>query len=189
MRPGFPAAVLSHQIHGAKVGTHELPAIHGLIHMDGLDGHVTKSSGLLLTVTVADCVPVYLAHPGSGAVALLHAGWRGVAAGIVEEGIRQLSGLTLAPSADIVMHCGIAICGECYEVGPEVVAAVSDTKAIGKTRLDLRAEIVGRAAAVGVRAATVSEYCAAHDSDRFFSHRRSGGTDGRMIAYLGRASA
>src|SRR5689334_4132524 len=74
-RPAFSAAVLSHQVHGAKVGVHTLPEIEGLLHLDGLDGHATKSVGLLLTVTVADCVPVYLAHPASGAVALVHAGW------------------------------------------------------------------------------------------------------------------
>lgn len=188
-RPQFNSAVLSHQVHGARVGVHTPPGAQGRLTVDGFDGHLTTAAGLLLVVTVADCVPVYLAHPKSGGVALLHAGWKGIAAGVVEEGIGQLASATLASPGDFVMHCGVSICGDCYEVGPEVVAAVSDTKAVGKTRLDLRAEIVQRAASLGVAAVTVSEHCAAHDGALFFSHRRSGGKDGRMVAYLGRPLA
>src|SRR5439155_866171 len=73
----FPVTVLSHQIHGSAVRWHdELP--DGWLVLDGVDGHATRARGVLLTLTVADCVPVYLAAPTKGAVALLLAsglGW------------------------------------------------------------------------------------------------------------------
>jgi hypothetical protein len=184
-RPQFSGAVLSHQVHGSAVGIHDA-ASNGLLMLDGLDGHTTQLGGLLLTVTVADCVPVYLAHPKGGAVALLHAGWRGVAAGIVEAGLTRLAARSDVSVAELVMHCGVSICGQCYEVGPEVALAVSGQRVSGPTHIDLRAEIVARAQALGVTMITQSSHCAAHDKNLFFSHRRSGGTDGRMVAYVGR---
>ena len=59
----------------------------GWVQVEGIDGWVTTAPGVLLTVTVADCIPVYLAVPGK-AVALLHAGWRGTAGGILARGAR-----------------------------------------------------------------------------------------------------
>jgi copper oxidase (laccase) domain-containing protein len=133
---------------------------------------------------VADCVPVYLLHPASRTIGLLHAGWRGVAAGILERGISQVTRLADAPASDLIMHCGIAICGSCYEVGSEVKVAVLGTPG-SAGGLDLRAALAERARRVGLAAVTASGWCAAHDGDRFFSHRRSAGRDGRMLAYLG----
>lgn len=187
-RPAFRAAVLSHQVHGSRVASHTVYPGDGLLLLDGYDGHLSTAAGLLLTVTVADCIPVYLAHPKSGSVALLHAGWKGIAGGVIEAGIKELLARG-ASAGDIVMHCGVGICGDCYEVGPEVVAAVSGVAAAGPRHLDLRAAIVARARAAGLREVTVSAHCAAHEPELFYSHRRSRGTDGRMVAYLGRPLA
>jgi copper oxidase (laccase) domain-containing protein len=84
------------------------------------------------------------------------------------------------------MHCGISICGDCYEVGPEVFLGVTGRPADGKQRLDLREAIGWRARRAGVERVTRSPWCTAHDRDRFYSHRASAGADGRMLAYLGR---
>jgi len=183
--PSFPTIVVSRQVHGTALARAGAGAV-GLRVLDGYDGHVTVEPGVLLAVTVADCVPVYLAEPASGAVALIHAGWRGVAAGILERGLAELEAVSNAPAAEIVMHCGVAICGKCYEVGPEVVAAVLGVRAKGTVCLDLRAVLAERAWGLGLRTITVSPHCTAHGRDAFFSHRGSGGTDGRMAAYLGR---
>lgn len=184
MAPQFRRFELGLQVHGARIlehgGTDE-----GWTIVDGVDGHLTSVPGTLLLVTAADCVPVYLLHPGTRTVALVHAGWRGVAAGIVEAAVRRLASVAKSAPSDIVMHCGVAICGDCYEVGPEVILAVLGRKAAGPEQLDLRTAIAGRAARAGVRDLTVSGWCAAHDAARFHSHRRSKGTDGRMAAYLG----
>lgn len=184
-RPSFPGAVVGFQVHDRDIAVHRSP-VDGWLLVDGYDGHATTHPGLLLCVTVADCVPVYLLHPPSGAMALVHAGWRGVAAGVLDAGLTALTTLTGAAWSDVVIHCGTAICGKCYEVGPEVLAAVEGVAAEGAGQLDLRGNLVKRAREAGVREVSVSPYCSAHDADVFFSHRRSGGTDGRMVAYLGR---
>jgi YfiH family protein len=184
LAPQFRGFALGRQVHGTRVTRHDA-AIDGWLVQDGIDGHLTAWPGNLLLVTVADCAPVYLLHPPSRTVALLHAGWRGVAAGMLESGVRALATASGGAVADIVMHCGVSICGACYEVGPEVHQAVRGRRTAGPGPIDLRAELSGRAARLGVRTVTQSRWCTAHHADRFFSHRRSGGADGRMAAYLG----
>jgi YfiH family protein len=187
LRPAFQGLVVGHQCHGTTLAVHQSPACGWRI-LDDTDGHLTNQTGCLLTVTVADCVPVYLAAPGSGWFGLLHAGWRGVAAGIVEEGVSQLAAVASLPVSEIVMHCGISICGDCYEVGHEVFQAVTGEPATGKQRLDLRGVISQRVRRAGLERVTSSPWCTAHHRERFYSHRASAGADGRMVAYLGRPS-
>ena len=188
MVPGFPAIVAGLQVHGRSVAMHHDP-VPGWTIRDGVDGHVTGAAGILCCVSVADCVPVYLAHPPSGVVGLLHVGWRGAAGGMLEAGLAAFRAVGISRLDDVVMHCGVAICGDCYEVGPEVLAAVTGRPAAQPGRLDLRAILAVRAAGAGVGDVSISPWCAAHDAQWFFSHRRSGGTDGRMLAYLGRPVA
>jgi YfiH family protein len=178
----FPAIVLAHQVHGAEVRWHEgLP--NGWLVLDGIDGHATNDRGLLLTITIADCIPVYLAVPHKGALALVHAGWRGSAGGILEHAVDLLKNRGFARASDIVMHCGVGICGECYEVGSEVSERFGRQ---GATHLDLRDILAQQARALGIRDVSISPWCSAEGRDRFFSHRASRGRDGRMVAYLGR---
>ena len=186
---GFRATVVSRQVHGAEIARYDVPFPRGLRIRDGFDGHVTGLRGLLLAVTVADCVPVFLADPGSGAICLVHAGWRGIASGILEAGIRALAGSDGVHTGDVVMHCGIAICGACYEVGPEVVQAVVGARPAGSQRLDLRQVLVERADGLGVGRVSVSPLCTVHGGQRFSSYRREGTRAGRMAAFLGRPPA
>jgi copper oxidase (laccase) domain-containing protein len=81
------------------------------------------------------------------------------------------------------MHCGVGICGECYEVGSEVADRFGKPDA---THLDLRDILAQQARALGIRDVSISPWCTAQERDRFFSHRASRGSDGRMVAYLGR---
>jgi len=181
--PGADSVVLGNQVHGAEVAT--VGAARGWLQLEGIDGWVTTSPGTYLAVTVADCIPLYLAVPGRG-IALLHAGWRGTAAGILRGGLERLLLATGGAPADVVMHCGIGICGPCYEVGSEVMAGCRVPHAgAGPWPLDLRALLAGQAAALGVTRVTCSPWCSAHDRPRFYSHRASRGADGRMVAYLG----
>lgn len=84
------------------------------------------------------------------------------------------------------MHAGVAISGPCYEVGAEVVTGVGkEAVGAGPWHLDLREVLLEQAAALGVGEATASGHCSSAQRDAFFSHRGSGGTDGRMVAYLG----
>ncbi|HEY7503724.1 MAG TPA: laccase domain-containing protein [Gemmatimonadales bacterium] len=181
--PGFSTIVLGDQVHGAEVRTAQESG--GWLQVEGVDGWVTTAPRVLLTVTIADCIPVYLALPGRG-IALLHAGWRGTAGGILTRGVTALTAATNADACDIVMHCGVGICGQCYEVGSEVMTGCGLTPVgAGPWQLDLREVLQGQAAALGIRTISRSTHCSAHERPTFYSHRGSRGTDGRMVAYLG----
>jgi YfiH family protein len=179
----FQAIVLGNQVHGVEVMT--LDQGRGWIHVEGIDGWISATPGILLTVTIADCVPVYLVAPGRG-VALLHAGWRGTAGGILGRGVERLATAVDGDASDIVMHCGVGICGDCYEVGSEVMKGCGvPANGAGPWHLDLRDRLVEQARELGLARVTTSGWCSAHDRPPFYSHRASGGTDGRMVAYIG----
>ncbi len=180
---GFHAFALGNQVHGVEVMS--LDAGRGWIQIEGVDGWITTAQGILLTVTIADCVPVYLVAPGRG-VALLHAGWRGTAGRILDRGVERLKAETGCLAADVVMHCGVGICGECYEVGSEVMEGCgAEALGQGPWHLDLREQLTSQARALGLVHVTTSAWCSAHDRSSFFSHRASGGGDGRMVAFIG----
>jgi len=185
-RPAFSGLVLSHQIHGTTVQWHRAGQ-EGWLILDGVDGHATGSPGVLLTVTVADCIPVYLVAPTQRVVALLHAGWRGTAGGMLQQGVELLRREAFVTAPEIVMHCGVGICGSCYEVGSEVLERLTPGRRPGVSsgHVDLREVLARQAAELGITEVSVSPWCSAHDREHFFSHRASGGRDGRMIAYLG----
>ena len=184
---GMETVVHARQVHAADVWVHRERGAPGVLVMDGFDGHVSDRQGLLLSVSVADCVPVFVVDPEARAVALLHSGWRGTAGGIVERGIHRLVESWKGDAGRLWLHCGPAICGECYEVGPEVHAGVHPDREppAGNTPIDLRAAIAGRAAAAGILAeqVTVSSHCTLCGDPDFFSHR--GGSAGRQMGVLG----
>lgn len=177
-------AVHARQVHGARVLRHD-HTIRGLLVADAADGHVTRAAGLLLTVSVADCVPVSIVDPDRRAIALLHAGWRGLAAGMVESGIQALVDACGSAPDRLQLHLGPAICGECYEVGPEVHERLGLEAPGLPAPVDLRAVAAARARDAGIRADAVtrSAFCPRCHDDRFFSHRA--GSAGRQMAVLG----
>jgi YfiH family protein len=183
--PGFSAVILGNQVHQTTVAWQE--AATGWVQLEAVDGHGTGSQGILLTVTVADCIPVYLVDPVRGAIGLLHSGWRGTSAGILKAGVQTLVEKAGSRPADILIHCGIGICGACYEVGSEVMAGCGLAHSgSGPWNVDLRAVLVHQAHQWGVENVSTSQWCSNHDRPKFYSHRGSGGRDGRMVAYLGR---
>jgi purine-nucleoside/S-methyl-5'-thioadenosine phosphorylase / adenosine deaminase len=179
----FPTVALGNQVHGVEIMS--LDAGRGWIQMEGIDGWITRTPGILLTVTIADCIPVYLVAPGRG-IGLLHAGWRGTARGILGLGLERLAKAVGGSIRDVVMHCGVGICGHCYEVGSEVMQGCGVTaEGGGPWHLDLRHHLMAQARAVGLSQVTASSWCSAHDRPTFYSHRASRGNDGRMVAYIG----
>jgi YfiH family protein len=179
---GMRTAVHARQVHEAEVRTHAA-STRGLSLVDPCDGHTTTEPGVLLAVTTADCVPVFLADPATHAVGLLHAGWRGTAAGVLERGLDRMA--ERSDVRDLRVHLGPAICGGCYEVGPEVFEALGEARPARPKPLDLRAVLARRAIAGGVDAAlvTVSEHCTRCTGSELFSHR--GGDRGRQVGYIG----
>jgi len=181
---GFTRVVHGRQVHGAHVVVHEGSAVGGSSVPD-CDGHLTAAPGILLTVATADCVPVSLVAPEQRAVGLLHAGWRGVAAGVLERGVRLMAFVLGAAPDGLHAHMGPAICGACYEVGPEVHEALGLPGPQGPEPVDLRAVLGGRAVALGVREdrVTLSAHCTLCGDGSLFSHRA--GDAGRQVALLG----
>ena len=188
---GFGRVSVPTQVHGTAI--HEVPrrsgtegAVRVVERAGRVDGQVTGARGCLLAATAADCVPMALWSRATGRMGLVHAGWRGVAAGIL---VRALVGLWRtgggAPG-ELRVHFGPAICGGCYEVDRPVLAAFGFPG--GRARLDLRGLLAGQALAAGVDHASISSsrHCTACGPIPLHSHRASGGKAGRMAAFLGR---
>jgi polyphenol oxidase len=169
---GCRVVVVSRQVHGVRIAEHRRE-VDGLLLMRGADGHLSGVPGVVMAVTVADCVPVTLVDPRRRRVALLHAGWRGTAAGIVEAGLAAL--LEGGAAGGARAHLGPAICGRCYEVGPEVHAAVHPDRPppASPRPIDLRGAQAGRLRRLGVaaEAVTSSSWCTLCGGSSFHSHR------------------
>ncbi len=160
---GLDALVFGRQVHGV--------AIRDAREAVEADGCVTRERLVGCGALGADCVPVVLV--GDGAVSVVHAGWRGLAAGVVEAGVAALGGDVRA--AVIGPHARVC----CYEVGPEVHAAFGLPPR--RANIDLAAVVRGRLGDV----TTDVGLCTMCDG-RFFSHRADGGDTGRQagVAWL-----
>ena len=171
------------QVHGSRVIVHR-PGWEGWLRGEAADGHVATERGTAVAVTIADCVPVFIAHD-SGAVGILHSGWRGTAARIVRHGIAELTRSGIA-AEELRIHLGPAICGKCYEVSPDVIKALTGESVATPRLVDLRAIIAHDAEAVGVRHLTISPLCTRCDNGRLYSHRA--GDTGRQVAVIAATS-
>ena len=146
------------------------------------DGIATNVPGVAALVLTADCLPVALSAPG--AVAMVHAGWRGLAAGVLDEGVAALR--DVGAGGPVVAAIGPGAGGCCYEVGDEVRDAFADVpEAMLGRNVDLKAVALARLRAAGVDEVHDTGLCTMCDA-RFFSHRRDHGTTGRQggVAWL-----
>jgi len=171
---------LARQVHSAIV-LRAAPGLRG----GPADGLWTDEPGLPLLALAADCLPIVLARTDARprAVCVLHAGWRGLLAGIVGAGARTLGGGRLAAA----VGPGIGPC--CYEVGEEVAAPFRERfggDVVRSGRLDLWTCAERALRAAGVTAVERVDRCTACEPETFFSHRRDRGRTGRqgVIAYV-----
>jgi polyphenol oxidase len=169
---------LNFQVHSACV-LRAAPGMRGE-HADGL---WTDEPGLPILAMSADCLPIVLARVGKPGVAVLHAGWRGLLAGIVAAGTDALGGEKL------VAAVGPAIGPCCYEVGDEVAApfrARFGDDVVRGSRLDLWTSAERALLAAGVERVDRFDRCTFCEPETFFSHRRDAGITGRqgVIAYV-----
>lgn len=167
------------QVHGAEVVRH-VAGWRGWLRGPDADGHVAAERGLATAVTVADCVPVFVAHP-SGATALLHSGWRGTAANILARAVAALAADGLH-AAELRVLLGPSVCGDCYEVSPDVYGRLTGRRVDAPATVDLRAVIAGQARTLGVRQVVAADACTRCDNHLFYSHRA--GDPGRQLGVL-----
>lgn len=175
---GVKSLARGYQVHGTVVERvrQAPPADLGPAPAHQADGQATALRGVGLVVLSADCLPVALGS--DGVVAMLHAGWRGLAAGVLEEGVRAMR--ELGAGGEIIALVGPGAGSCCYEVGPEVGAAFTGAHMHGR-KLDLRALAHERLQAAGVAEVADVAACTICD-ERFFSHRREGERAGRQGA-------
>lgn len=172
------------QVHGTRVvdAAAATPGIEA-------DGAYARRPYVVCGVMTADCLPIFVCDRKGGEVGLLHAGWRGLAAGIIEAALNELQ----SPAEELLVWFGPAIGPRAYEVGAEVRAAfmrhdarAADAFAPGagdRWYMDLCRLARQRLAARGVTAIYGGAYCTATQPDLFFSYRRDGVT-GRMASLI-----
>jgi YfiH family protein len=192
---GFPPerVTIARQVHGAELATHAGPQSPSPFAEPGspiaeVDGHATAEPDLPLLVFAADCVPVALAGPGG--VAMLHCGWRSLAAGIIARGVEAVG------ATDAAIGPSIAPC--CYEVGKDVLTALSPltgrkwphiegNRPVDRAdRVDLTTVAAGMLREAGVKRIELSGLCTSCEAELFFSHRRDNGRTGRQAGVVWR---
>ncbi|MDH5492565.1 MAG: peptidoglycan editing factor PgeF [Myxococcales bacterium] len=182
------------QVHGTRVRevseAEEPPGVRA----EEADGLLAGPGGLAIGVRTADCVPLLLADPERGVVAAVHAGWRGIEAGIAPLALQSLAARGARP--DRMIACIFPhICPRCFEIGEDVatrlVAAAGGEGAVirreaGRPRADLSAILRLQLLGGGIDPAHVEEVqgCTFEDSSRFFSFRRDGGQTGRHLTVI-----
>jgi polyphenol oxidase len=181
------AATMAWQHHGAEVRRAEP---RGLVtpgtQFDRCDGLWSDEPGQGMMLLTADCLPLALARANGAApaLAILHVGWRGLLAGIVERGVEALGGGRLKAA----IGPGIGPC--CYEVGEDVATpfrAAFGATILQENRLDLWSAAERALQAAGCEEVERTDLCTYCHPDRFFSHRRDHGRTGRqgVVGYVG----
>jgi YfiH family protein len=172
------------QVHGVAVVAAESAG-----ELAQADGAVARTARCVCAVLTADCLPVLLAHRGGAVVGIAHAGWRGLAAGVIEATLARMA----VPAREVMAWLGPAIGARAYEVGRDVydafvgrdpaLAAALEPRSGGKFRADLCAAARRRLAATGVLEVYGGGFCTYTDSTRFFSYRRERAT-GRFASLI-----
>ncbi len=172
--------VMGRQVHGAELRWHDRrqePRVYADVvkSPEEVDAHATAEPGLAPLVMVADCLPI--AVTGTGGVAMVHGGWRGLAGGIVATAVERVGAGVAA------IGPGIGPC--CYEVGDEVLAEFADLEGVAVGRmLDLTAVASRLLERSGVEEIDASGLCTSCNPELLFSHRRDGERTGRQAGLV-----
>ena len=185
------------QVHGAAVVCVRAGDDPAAIAAQQADALCTNVAGAPVGVYVADCIPVLMADVRTGAVAAVHAGWRGSVAGVVPAAIARMAAEYGTQPADLRVALGPSIGVCCFEVGEEVVeavtAVVSDAVAkrvvrreLAKPHVDLKLLnwLLLEGAGVAPEHIDAGPECTSCDRARFFSYRRDAGRTGQMMGFI-----
>lgn len=182
------------QVHGCEVWNPPAKPVRP-VDAPRADAIATDRAGQLLMVRAADCVPVLLCSRDGRAVSAVHAGWRGVVAGVIQRAVDSVCSLRGDEASGLVAAVGPCISAAHFEVGPEVVEAfeaaglghaVRREAGWAKPHIDLPVAVSHQLERVGVAAEgiDVSTRCTFADAGDFFSHRRDHGRTGRQAALI-----
>jgi hypothetical protein len=151
---------------------------------------IVSRNGIAISVRTADCVPILVADEASGAVAAIHAGWRGVVSGVVPSAVEMLA----RDRSQLIAAIGPSIGSCCFEVGADVAEKIADasnasviTRRVGeKAFVDLRRAVRIQLARLGVADSKIEDVagCTYCEKELFFSYRRDGANAGRLIAAI-----
>ncbi len=182
------------QVHGDRV----IVARAAGDPVEEADAIISAVPGIAACVSVADCVPILIGDPRSGAVAAIHAGWRGTLAHIAGRAVEALAREVGAQPGDLLAAIGPAIGPCCYEVSPDLAQVFRDDLGArvaeprgGGSRVNLwfANEIVLRKAGLSGERIEVLGRCTACEPETFFSHRRDHGRTGRQVGFIAPAAA
>lgn len=175
------------QVHGSEVLFAREPGL-----TVGFDAVMTDQTGILVAVSVADCTPILIFDSKNGAVAAVHAGWRGTVAGIVLKTLERMRDEFGSRATDCFTFVGACISEKNFEVGEEVAVHFSDEhrhwdSTRGKFFVNLKSANRAQLLDFGLppEQIEVSDFCTVERNDLFFSHRKERGTTGRMLAAIG----
>ncbi len=185
------------QVHGADVARVDAAGVAAGADLGEADAVVSRAPGVAVGVATADCVPVLVASADGAAVAAIHAGWRGLACGVIPAGVAALRELA-RPGSVLVAAIGPHIGACCYEVDAPVLGPLAERFGAalepalrparsGHAYLDLGELARAALVAAGVEAARVgalADACTACDALRFHSYRRDGPRSGRLIHFV-----
>ncbi len=186
------APVYLRQVHGTSVVRLSKADTRGGAAIPQADASVTTERGIACTVLVADCLPVLLAAPHGSGVAAAHAGWRGLASGVLEAAVAALCEAAACEAAHLSAWLGACIGPRRFEVGIDVLRAFgasADTcdadrfRAVSPQKWHANLALLARdrLSRLGLADISAANACTAEDASRFFSYRRDGVT-GRMAA-------
>lgn len=162
--------------------------------IENVDAIVTALPDVAISVNTADCVPILFADPTTGIIAATHSGWKGTVGNIAVRTIETMGSLGAKPE-NIIAIIGPCICGECFEVGNEVVQQFQDTglsdnniilQRIPRNHIDLRQAVNTSLLKAGLRPQniTISRHCTRCEHINFFSARRLGIESGRTLSLI-----
>lgn len=183
------------QVHGRAVHRVDPACAPAAFRAREGDALLTTQRDFAVGVRVADCVPILIAHPRSGAVAAVHAGWRGVVARILEASIEALCEDTGALTAELLIAIGPHIGPLAFEVSQDVASEIAESAARDpsvivprepRPHVNLARAVENQLLALGVQASHLEHVtgCTFSDASRFFSFRRDGKASGRHLAVI-----
>ena len=171
--------VFATQVHGTSVKT--VSALNCGTFIDCCDGLITKDKDIFLCIFTADCMPIFMASKDYSVVAIVHAGWRGLAGGIIKKTTTKFLEVFSISPKDIVVYIGPHILQCCYQVGADLIQTFN--RPLDEHYFSLSFEAQQQFKKLGVKTFYSNNYCTCHENEMFYSYRKEH-TDKRIMSLI-----